>query len=70
MQIFAGVTGRPMYVPGSSQGCAPGSAISAAVLAGAHPNFETAQSEMTALRPARYEPSAENAKVYDRLHRL
>jgi hypothetical protein len=36
MQIYADVTGCTMLVAGSSQACALGSAISAAVLAGAH----------------------------------
>ncbi len=39
MQIYADVTGCTMHVAGSSQACALGSAISAAVLAGAHPDF-------------------------------
>ena len=43
MQIYADVTGRAMHVAGSSQSCALGSAIAAAVLAGAHPDFETAE---------------------------
>lgn len=47
-----------------------GSAIAAAVLAHAHPDFETAQSKMTGLKPAHYEPIPENKKVYDRLYRL
>ncbi|MDQ5980265.1 MAG: L-ribulokinase, partial [Verrucomicrobiota bacterium] len=43
MQIYADVTGCTMLVAGSSQACALGSAVSAAVLAGAHPDFPTAQ---------------------------
>ena len=39
MQIYADVTGCAMLVAGSSQTCALGSAIAAAVLAGAHPDF-------------------------------
>ena len=70
MQIYADVTGREMLLAGSSQGCALGSAIAAAVLAGAHPDFETAQSRMTSLRETRYAPTAENRKVYDQLYRL
>ena len=70
MQIYADVTGRTMLVAGSSQSCALGSAIAAAVLAGAQPDFETAESAMTWLKPAHYEPAAENRMVYDRLYRL
>ena len=57
MQIYADVTGRAMQVAGSSQTCALGSAIAAAVLAGEHPDFETAQAAMTTIRPEQYEPS-------------
>ena len=39
MQIYADVTGRPMKVSRSAQTCALGSAIAAAVVAGAHKNF-------------------------------
>ena len=39
MQIYADVTGCIMQVAGSSQTCALGSAIAAAVLARAHPDF-------------------------------
>src|SRR5208337_1349780 len=42
MQIYADVTGCTMLVAGSSQACALGSAIAAAVLAGAHPSFTAA----------------------------
>ena len=39
MQIYADVTGRPMKVSRSAQTCALGSAIAAAVVAGAHKNY-------------------------------
>ncbi len=70
MQIYADVTGRAMYVAGSSQGCALGSAIAAAVLAGEHRDFAGAQAAMTSLKPTHYEPIEANRKVYDRLYAL
>jgi L-ribulokinase len=70
MQIYADVTGCTMLVAGSSQTCALGSAISAAVLAKAHPSFDAAQQAMTSLRPERYEPIAARQAVYDRLYAL
>jgi len=70
MQIYADVTGRTMLVAGSSQSCALGSAIAAAVLSGAHPDFATAQAAMTTLKAAHYEPIAGNRKVYDQLYAL
>src|SRR5271166_4820906 len=70
MQIYADVTGCAMHVAGSTQTCALGSAIAAAVLAGAHPDFATAETAMTSLKPTHYEPVVENRKVYDRLYAL
>ena len=52
MQIYADVIGCTMQVAGSSQTCALGSAISAAVLAGAHPDFAAAEQAMTSLAPS------------------
>ncbi len=70
MQIYADATGCAMQVAGSSQACALGSAIAAAVLAGAHANFAAAQAAMTSIKPERYEPIAANRAVYDRLYAL
>jgi L-ribulokinase len=71
MQIYADVTGCTMLVAGSSQACALGSAVSAAVLAGAHPDFATAQKKMTRLKAGvAYRPKAANQKIYDRLYVL
>ncbi len=70
MQIYADVTGRAMHVAGSSQSCALGAAIAAAVLAGAHPDFPAAEGAMTSLMAKHYEPVQENRKVYDRLYAL
>ena len=68
MQIYADVIGCTMQVAGSSQACALGSAISAAVLAGGHPDFKTAQAAMTSLNAKQYAPIAENEAVYDELY--
>jgi L-ribulokinase len=70
MQIYADVTGRVMQVTGSSQTCALGSAIAAAVLAGAHSDFASAEAAMTSLKPESYEPAAENRAIYDQLYAL
>ena len=70
MQIYADVTGCTMQVAGSNQACALGSAISAAVLAGAHPDFASAQAAMTSLKPVSYAPIAENRRVYEDLYAL
>jgi L-ribulokinase len=70
MQIYADITGCTMQVSGSSQACALGAAIGAAVLAGAHKDFPTAQKKMTSVKPKSYRPKAANRKVYDRLYAL
>ena len=70
MQIYADVTGCVLQVAGSSQACALGAAITAAVLAGAHKNFPAAQKKMASLQAVCYRPVAANRKVYERLHAL
>lgn len=70
MQIYADITGCTMQVSGSSQACALGAAISAAVLAGAHRDFPAAQKAMTCVQSRSYRPIARNQKVYDDLYRL
>ncbi|HEY4300269.1 MAG TPA: ribulokinase [Candidatus Didemnitutus sp.] len=70
MQIYADVTGCTMRVAGSSQACALGSAVVAAVIAGAHRDFSTAQKAMTSLQPVAYRPDKNRQRTYDRLYRL
>jgi L-ribulokinase len=70
MQIYADVTGCEMRVSRSSQSCALGSAIGAAVIAGAHPDFKTAQAAMTGLKDVTYKPIPENQAIYQKLYSL
>lgn len=70
MQIYADVTGCEMRLSRSSQSCALGSAIGAAVAAGAHPDFKTAQAAMTALQDITYRPIPENQVIYQQLNAL
>lgn len=70
MQIYADVTGCEMRVSRSSQSCALGSAIGAAVVAGAHPDFKTAQAAMTGLKDVTYKPIPENQAIYQQLYSL
>src|SRR5215470_14095363 len=58
MQIYADVTGRPMKISRSGQTCALGSAIAAAVVAGAFRNFSAAQKAMTGLKSKMFKPNA------------
>ncbi len=70
MQIYADVTGRPMKLSRSAQTCALGSAIAAAVVAGAHRDYATAQRRMTGLKPKVYKPNARAHAVYQELYVL
>ena len=70
MQIYADITGCTMEVAGSSQACALGSAISAAVVAGAHPDFASAQRAMVPKHLKTYRPIAKNQKTYEQLYAL
>lgn len=70
MQIYADVTGRPMKVSRSAQTCALGSAVAAAVVAGAHPSFAVAQKKMTGLKPKVYRPNAKAHATYQELYAL
>jgi L-ribulokinase len=69
MQIYADVTGCTLHVSGSNQACALGSAISAAVLAGAHRDFPAAQRAMTSLRRVSYRPDPRRRRAYNRIYR-
>jgi L-ribulokinase len=70
MQIYADVTGRPMKVSRSAQTCALGSAIAAAVVAGAHKDYATAQKKMTGLKPKIYKPNPKAHEIYRELYPL
>lgn len=74
MQIYADITGREMLVSGSSQTCALGSAVSAAVLAGSakggYDDFETAQSKMTRLGETSFKPNPKSQAIYNELFEL
>ena len=70
MQIYADVTGCTLEVARSGQACALGSAVVAAVVAGIHPDFPSAQAAMTGVKAIRYTPDAARAAVYDRLYAL
>ncbi len=74
MQIYADVTAREMKIARSTQTCALGAAIAAAVAAGdragGYNNFEDAQAAMCGLKETIYKPIPENHKVYQRLYVL
>jgi L-ribulokinase len=72
MQIYADVIGQPMLIAGSPQTPALGSAVSAAVTAGAgdggYATWDEAQRRMTTLKDKRFEPRPAAQRVYDELY--
>ncbi|OEJ93434.1 ribulokinase [Streptomyces thermolilacinus] len=67
MQIYADVLRRPVSLAASRQGPALGSAIHAAVAAGAHPDVRTATAAMGRLERDVYVPDPSRADAYDAL---
>ncbi len=70
MQIYADVTGREMKVSRSSQTCALGSAVAAAVVAGQYKSFAAAQKAMCGLKDRTFKPDKKSQKVYQQLYTL
>jgi L-ribulokinase len=68
MQIYADVCNRPMKISRSGQTCALGAAVFGAVVAGAHPNVQAAQTAMTGVKETVYTPIPENVAVYEKLY--
>jgi L-ribulokinase len=68
MQVYADVLRRPLSVIGSEQGPALGSAIHAAVAAGAYPDVPAASAAMGRRTEAAYVPDETRADGYDRLY--
>jgi L-ribulokinase len=68
IQIYADVLGRPVSVAESTQGPALGSAIHAAVAAGAYPDIQSAAKVMGRVVPNAYVPDAERHSAYDLLY--
>jgi L-ribulokinase len=68
MQIYADVTDLPLSTIGSDQGPALGSAIHAAVAAGAYPDIEAASAAMGSVNRAAYRPIPDNVEAYDQLY--
>jgi L-ribulokinase len=68
MQLYADVLRRPISVIGSDQGPALGSAMHAAVAAGAYPDIRVAAKAMGKVERGVYQPSEPRAAAYDRLY--
>jgi L-ribulokinase len=67
MQIYADVTNLPLSTIGSAQGPALGSAMHAAVAAGAYEDIRAASDAMGSVNSGVYQPIPENVAVYEKL---
>jgi L-ribulokinase len=67
MQIYADVTNLPLTVIGSAQGPALGSAIHAAVAAGAYADIRAAAAAMGSVDHDMYLPIEANVRVYQEM---
>ncbi|MGX7828435.1 ribulokinase [Actinokineospora sp. 24-640] len=67
MQIYADVTNLPLSTIGSAQGPALGSAMHAAVAAGAHPDIRAAAASMGSLGETVHHPVPANVEAYEGL---
>ncbi|HEX6361302.1 ribulokinase [Actinophytocola sp.] len=67
MQIYADVTNLPLSTTGSAQGPALGSAMHAAVAAGAYADIRAAAVAMGSVNSGVYQPIPENVAIYEQL---
>lgn len=67
MQIYSDVTNLPLSIIGSAQGPALGSAMHAAVAAGAYQDIRDAAQSMGSVQRHVYTPVPENVEAYERL---
>ncbi len=70
MQIYADVFNRPVSIASSTQTCALGSAIFAAVAANLFPDVEAAQAKLAGVKEERYLPNQSSVAVYRELYEL
>jgi L-ribulokinase len=74
MQIYADVIGQPMLIAGSPQTPALGSAVAAAITAGAaaggYDSWGDAQARMTSIKEKQFTPAPAARPVYDQLYAI
>jgi L-ribulokinase len=68
MQIYSDVLRQPLHLIDSDQGAALGSAMHAAVAAGAYDDIQAAAEAMGKVRRDVYGPDEDRAAVYDELY--
>ncbi len=68
VQIYADVTGKPLYFAGSAQAPALGAAMHAAVAAGVYPDIQAAAEKMGKLKDEVVRPISAHEAIYNRLY--
>lgn len=68
MQIYADVTGREIYLSGTSQACAYGSAVLGSVNKNGYSNITEAATKMKKIKDTIYTPDLENTKKYSMIY--
>ncbi len=69
MQIYADVIGREIYLSGTSQACAYGSAVLGAVNHKGYKTLQEASSKMKKLSDVSYKPDKENTEKYHKIYK-
>lgn len=68
MQIYADVLGREIYLSGTSQACAYGSAVLGAVNADCYADLKEAATSMKKIKDTVYKPNPSNTDAYNELY--
>ena len=68
MQIYADVTGREIYLSGTGQACAYGSAVLGAVNADCYEDIKEAAANMKKIKASLYKPDFSNTVAYNELY--
>lgn len=68
MQMYADITRRPLRTANTTQAGAHGSAVFAAVAAGAYPSLADASASMGGVSETVYQPREEKSALYDKLY--
>ena len=68
MQIYADVLGREIYLSGTSQACAYGSAVLGAVNADCYADLKEAATSMKKIKDTVYKPNPSNTDAYSELY--
>lgn len=68
MQIYADVTGREIFLAGTAQACAYGSAVLGASGERGYGDLAKAAESMKKVKEKSYQPISENTRIYDKLY--